>query len=67
MYMAALTAVKTTLELSFFRYSFLPTERAAPTSHTSRETVAAWLQGHRITTITPPPDLSLCCPGMNRR
>lgn len=45
MYMAALTAVKTTLELSFCRHSFLPVERAALTSHSSRETVAAWLQG----------------------
>ncbi len=45
MYMAALTVVKTTLELSFCRHSFLPVERAALTPHSSRETVAAWLQG----------------------
>lgn len=52
MYMTALTAAKTTLELSCCRYFFLPAERAAPTSHSSRETVAAWLQGHHITTTT---------------
>jgi hypothetical protein len=41
MYMAALTAVKTTLELSFFRYTFFTRRKSRPTSRSSQATVAA--------------------------